>query len=382
MYHPRIKFIITIAVVVIIIGATFILTNNRCHARDQRTDETGCGALRSIESMIFGEDTTDTDTDTRTIDDSLLWDLSSWNMENIEDLHRTVIDMQTLGVLQSSRSGRSDAAIVDGEEVEEDTKGGDDTTTSRRLRLQERGESSSNSHRFDKQKQQEKKWAEDAEGMESEFMQYFLEESGNKKQQKQQQKMIMGGEIRPDRKANVNNDVKQRSGTTIDRQHNKPVVDNTQRSVQEYTWDNPFSLNCTDPNAELECPPADLPQACDRYNGGTMEECYQRCKVSFCCIHDSKSVDLAPSCSKELNCKNWHPCYIVWWKLHDTIGPESFVRLAQNESFYNIDFQYVLNDMTLDGGEGVIPFYGQWFFHHFDDDDYKPDSFVEDPDNW
>jgi len=385
-YHPRIQFVITIAVVFIIIGATFIVTKKRCQSTQQKIDEKGCAALSSIESMIFGEDTTDTDTetDTRTIDDSLMWDLSdlsSWNMENIEDLGRTIIDMQTLGVLQSSKNGRSDAATVDGEEIEDDTKVEFGTTTSRRLRLQESGESTSNNHPLEKQQRQEKRWAEDAEGMQSEFMQYFLEERGNKKQRKEQQKMKMGRAIEPDQKANVDNEVKQRSGTIIDRQHNTPVVDTTQRNVQEYTHDNPFSLNCTDPNANLECPPEDLPQVCDRYNGGTIEECYQRCKISFCCIHDSKSVVLAPSCSKELNCKNWHPCYIVWWKLHDTIGPESFVRLAQNESFYNIDFSYVQNDFTTDEGD-VIPFYGQWFFHHFDDDNYKPDTFVEDPDNW
>lgn len=155
------------------------------------------------------------------------------------------------------------------------------------------------------------------------------------------------------------------------------------RRDQQYTWEDPFSLSCTDPNADtMPCPPEELPQKCDKYNGGTMEECYQLCKISFCCIHDSLSVELAPSCSQELNCKNWSPCYIVWWKLHDTIGPLNFVRLEQDEPFYNINFQYILNDTNIGDGEDVSPFYKQLFYHHWDDDAWKPDAFVEDPLNW
>ena len=112
-----------------------------------------------------------------------------------------------------------------------------------------------------------------------------------------------------------------------------------------------------------------------------MEECYQMCKISFCCIHDSISGE-APSCSKELNCKNWSPCYIVWWKLHDTIGPLSFLRLEQNDDFFNINSQYVVNDTTVGAGEDVTDFYRQLFFHHWDDDVYKTDPFVENPVNW
>jgi len=334
--------------------------------------------------MIFGEDT-----DTSTIGDTFLWGLSSWDEENINDLQRKFTDMRTLGVLQ-----RSSGAITD-EGVEDDLhEVVDDTFTSRRLRshnsppqLQGGGESSSSSgsSSLEKQKQQEKKWEDEANGMEGEIMKYFLKETGNKKQQQKKiQKMDMGGPKRPDPKANSNNKVTQRSATAIDREQRKnSVVDNTQRNVQQqYTLDNPFSPNCTDPNAALECPPEDLPQKCDRYNGGNMKDCYQRCKVSFCCIHDSKSRMLAPSCSREVNCKNWHPCYIVWWKLHDTIGPMSYVRIAQNESFYNVNFQYILEDNTIDDGAGVSPFYLQWFFHHFDDDSFKTDMFVEDPANW
>ena len=113
-----------------------------------------------------------------------------------------------------------------------------------------------------------------------------------------------------------------------------------------------------------------------------MEQCYQMCKDSFCCIHDSASKILAPSCSQELNCKNWSPCYIVWWKLHDTIGPCSFVRTLQADPFYNIDFEYIKRDNTIDNGEGVSEFYIQLFQHHWDDDDYKGDSYVENPSNW
>jgi len=354
--------------------------------------------------MAFGEDL---DSDPDSIVRSSRWDLSSWNMDNIKDLYRTMNEMQELSIgskmssiplsrhLQSSsRNEGNDGVLTDGDIGK--AKWGDDTATSRRLRSQnyplrphhgEGGESSSSSgstHRLEQQ-QQEKKWEDEADGMEGEFMDYFLKETGNKKQRKRRQKMVIGESIRPGPKANTNNEVTQRSGgTTINRQHNKPEVNNSQRNVQQqYTLDDPFSTNCTDPNAAgLECPPEDLPQICDKYNGGNMEDCFQMCKISFCCIHDSKSKKQAPSCSKEVNCKNWHPCYIVWWKLHDTIGSLNFVRVEQSDDFFNSNLQVILNNETIDEEGNVSPFYLQWFMHHFDDDMFKRDYYVEDPENW
>ena len=42
----------------------------------------------------------------------------------------------------------------------------------------------------------------------------------------------------------------------------------------------PVSANCTDPDATLPCPPANLPQICDKYNSGNFEQCFQLCKPS------------------------------------------------------------------------------------------------------
>lgn len=406
-YHQSIQLKITIAAAfVIIIGTTFTLTRRKCSSIEQRRDDGKlCGALSSIESKIFGDDTTIDNTD-----DSHLWDLSLWKMENVNDLRRTVIEMHKyeLGgddlektssarlsnrAVQSTRRGGNGGAIMDDGEIDNDASGGrvgETSTTSRRLRSKNyqprrlQGGEGSSSHLLEQQ-QQEDKWNEDAEGMEGELMQYFVKESGDRTKQKRQKKVVMGGATRPNTKTHTNNKAKERSSTTMDR-HHKPALDTVHRKAADqqtqFSLDNPFSPNCTDPNADLECPPEDLPQKCDRYNGGTMEDCYERCTVSFCCIHDSKSQFQSPSCSRQLNCKNWAPCYIVWWKLHDTIGPENFVRVAQNEPFYNINLQTILDDNTVDNGADVTPFYRQWFFHHFDDDTFQTNDFVENPANW
>lgn len=42
----------------------------------------------------------------------------------------------------------------------------------------------------------------------------------------------------------------------------------------------PISSNCTDPTASLACPPENLPQVCDKYNNGNLEDCFQLCKPS------------------------------------------------------------------------------------------------------
>lgn len=151
------------------------------------------------------------------------------------------------------------------------------------------------------------------------------------------------------------------------------VVDGAKRVVPRQ------SVRCIDPNANLKCPTLQLPKNCDKYNGGDFRSCYQECKKAFCCAHDSLSQNYSPSCAQtEPNCRLYFPCYIVWWKLHDTIGPANYLRIAQNEPFYsNVDFDYVFADLQNDQD-----FFRQLFGHHFDGDDAPTDDTFEDPANW
>ena len=140
-------------------------------------------------------------------------------------------------------------------------------------------------------------------------------------------------------------------------------------------------FRCYDPSPKrkVPCPPSDLGQKCDKYNGGDFLTCYQYCKPSFCCIHDSLSTNYSPACKaiKEPNCPSYFPCYIVWWKLHDTVGPATYLKINQDELFYNMDFDFLLTDLEND-----IEFFQQLFGHHFDGDDVPSDDTFEDPDNW
>lgn len=134
------------------------------------------------------------------------------------------------------------------------------------------------------------------------------------------------------------------------------------------------------PESPLPCPPSNLKRICDKDNAdGNFFDCYESCKVSFCCIHDSLSKEYSPSCSKEYdNCPLYYPCYIIWWKLHDTIGPATYLRLEQNEPFYDgLDFDRLENDLAKDQ-----QFFQQLFGHHFDTDDAPTDDTFEDENNW
>lgn len=105
------------------------------------------------------------------------------------------------------------------------------------------------------------------------------------------------------------------------------------------------SPDCPDcsPNAPLKCPEQSLKAVCDPGNEevyprgdsrageriASFKDCYQMCKPSFCCIHDSLSKEVAPSCAEEYeNCPMWYPCYVIWWKLHDTLLVVSFYPCA------------------------------------------------------
>lgn len=137
---------------------------------------------------------------------------------------------------------------------------------------------------------------------------------------------------------------------------------------------------CIDPNADLPCPDPDLKQTCDKYNkDANFRGCYQSCKKAFCCAHDSLSKSFSPSCSKsEKNCPLYHPCYIVWWKLADTIGPAPYLRVEQEERFYSgATFEYIEGDLKIDE-----QFKNQLFGHHFDGDDPPTDKTFKDSTNW
>ena len=134
-----------------------------------------------------------------------------------------------------------------------------------------------------------------------------------------------------------------------------------------------------DPESPLPCPPPEMKKLCDKHNDeGNFKDCYQMCKPSFCCIHDSTSKEYSPSCTDEYeNCPLYYPCYIIWWKLSDTIGPATYMRVEQDEPFFNVDFSYLEQDWEEDQ-----PFYQQMFGHHFDGDDAPTDETFENEENW
>ncbi|KAL7550460.1 hypothetical protein ACHAWF_013685, partial [Thalassiosira exigua] len=149
-------------------------------------------------------------------------------------------------------------------------------------------------------------------------------------------------------------------------------------------------LDC-DPGTPLSCPSRDLKAVCDPHNdmlyppesdraGERMAnffDCYDKCKPSFCCIHDSLSA-ISPSCNTEYkNCPLYYPCYVIWWKLHDTIGPATYLRVEQNTPFYEgLEFEYLNRDFQEDE-----KFFNQLFGHHFDDIIPTDDTF-ENPNEW
>ena len=135
---------------------------------------------------------------------------------------------------------------------------------------------------------------------------------------------------------------------------------------------------CPDPNSGIvPCAPTDLHDLCDKYHGGDFRSCYEACKPSFCCIHDSKSTSFAPSCSREVNCMQYDSCYIVWWKLHDTVGPANYIQVEQDDEFFNMNLQDIQEDLPLDP-----IFFAQLFGHHFDTDDEPTDDRFTDSENW
>lgn len=114
----------------------------------------------------------------------------------------------------------------------------------------------------------------------------------------------------------------------------------------------------------VPCPPSNLPELCNKYDaGGSFRDCFNACGPAFCCIHDADpdSNYLAPNCNTDENCPGYNWCYIAWWKMHDTIGPALFLRLEQDDDFYDIKADEIEEDVTND------PVFNQILLHHFDD---------------
>jgi len=122
------------------------------------------------------------------------------------------------------------------------------------------------------------------------------------------------------------------------------------------------------PNAgslDVPCAPPNLSSICNKYDrdNGNFKECLEACKPAFCCIHDAprESNKLSPNCNTDENCPQYNYCYIVWWKLHDTVGPALNMRISQDDEFYE-DTEDVPDTIER-------PFKDQVFLHHFDNID-------------
>jgi len=138
------------------------------------------------------------------------------------------------------------------------------------------------------------------------------------------------------------------------------------------------SRKCPDPDSKnLPCPPQNIGETCDKYSEkGSFKKCLDICEQSFCCIHDSRSKEVAPSCAKkEDNCPLYSPCYIIWWKLHDTVGPGPYFYVTQTDDFYDAQFDDYIETEFSD------ELLNQVLGHHFDDDSIGDDKF-ENPDSW
>jgi len=116
-----------------------------------------------------------------------------------------------------------------------------------------------------------------------------------------------------------------------------------------------------------------LRRVCDKYDDlGSFRTCWEVCKPSFCCIHDA-DPDLNPtaaSCKEDENCAQYAYCYIVWWKFHDTIGPAIYLRLEQDDDFFDVESAEVRDNETAWNDPIEKPFYDQLFKHHWDDISY------------
>ena len=74
-------------------------------------------------------------------------------------------------------------------------------------------------------------------------------------------------------------------------------------------------------------------------------------------------------------------CLVETCKLADTVGPTTFLRLDQDDDFYNVDLAQITTESNQENPENV-KFYNQLFRHHTDDDVSEDDKYFVDPDNW
>eukprot|EP00571_Detonula_confervacea_P009877 CAMPEP_0172302018 /NCGR_PEP_ID=MMETSP1058-20130122/3786_1 /TAXON_ID=83371 /ORGANISM="Detonula confervacea, Strain CCMP 353" /LENGTH=385 /DNA_ID=CAMNT_0013012345 /DNA_START=66 /DNA_END=1220 /DNA_ORIENTATION=+ len=141
----------------------------------------------------------------------------------------------------------------------------------------------------------------------------------------------------------------------------------------------------------VPCAPDNIASLCNKYDrtNGSFRACIDACKPAFCCIHDAPRQlnTFAPNCNTDENCDQYNYCYIAWWKLHDTVGPALFLRVEQDDEFYDIDAEEIEQDNAGD------TFFTQVLLHHFDDIDaviedgtvdneFKADRIFLDEDYW
>ena len=81
-------------------------------------------------------------------------------------------------------------------------------------------------------------------------------------------------------------------------------------------------------------------------------------------------------------------CYIAWWKLADTIGPAIYLKVEQDDDFYDISAD------ELEGDQTDYDFFQQFSLHHWGDidmivvagtdshGDFKTSTIFSDPDYW
>lgn len=124
--------------------------------------------------------------------------------------------------------------------------------------------------------------------------------------------------------------------------------------------------NCPDAGSlGVPCAPANIQEVCNKYDrdNGSFSACMEMCEPSICCIHDaSRTLNfLASNCNTDENCDQYAYCYIAWWKLHDTIGPALFLRVEQDDEFYD------MNAEDIDPENSVGTFFQQVLLHHWDD---------------
>lgn len=60
----------------------------------------------------------------------------------------------------------------------------------------------------------------------------------------------------------------------------------------------------------------------DKYNSRSFTECYECCKLFYCCTHEKESESV-PSYSSEPNYEKYWYYYVIWNKLADIIGLEN-----------------------------------------------------------